>query len=102
MLHRSWRESQETVRRLAMVLPEIMYRRNRFVDALVVGGILARAAAIVASELDGLGQAVAEKCHDAPDARAVRDILDTAVTRARGALTVELEELSLQPEETTP
>lgn len=100
LLHRSWRESQEMVRRLAMVLPEILYRKNRFVDAVVVGAILGRAAAIVASELDGLGISIAEKCHDAPNARVVRDIIDDAVSRARLALVTEMERM-IPPQETT-
>jgi hypothetical protein len=91
-LHRSWRESQEMVRRLAKELPEILYRKARYVDAEAVGATLGRAAAIVASELDQLGQAIAEKC-EGQDARTIRGIIDDAVAGARLRLTEALQAL---------
>lgn len=96
-LHRSWRESQEMVRRLAKELPEILYRRNRYVDALDVGAILGRAAAIVGSELDQVGQAIAEKC-EGQDARTIRGVIDNAVAGARLRLTEALEKLTTAQE----
>jgi len=91
-LHHSWRDSQEMVRRLAKELPEILYRRNRYVDAVEIGATLGRAAAIVSSELDQLGQAIAEKC-EGNDARTIRGIIDDAVAGARAQLTAALETL---------
>lgn len=92
-MHKSWRDSQEMVRRLEKELPEILYRKARYVDAVAIGETLARAGAIVASELDQLGQAIAERCVGR-DVREIRTVIDAAVAKARGALVAELEKLT--------
>lgn len=90
---RTYATYAEAARRLEKELPEILYRKARYVDAVAIGETLARAGAIVASELDQLGQAIAERCVGR-DVREIRTVIDAAVARARGALVAELEKLA--------
>jgi hypothetical protein len=89
---RTYATYSDAARRLEKELPEILYRKARYVDAEAVGATLGRAAAIVASELDQLGQAIAEKCEQ-QDARTIRGIIDDAVAGARLRLTEALQAL---------
>lgn len=97
---RTYATYAEAARKLEKELPEILYRKARYVDAVAIGETLARAGTIVASELDQLGQAIAERCVG-QDVRTIRDVIDTAVAKARGAVVVELETLC-QPTPTSP
>lgn len=94
---RTYATYAEAARRLEKELPEILYRRNRYVDAVEIGATLGRAAAIVGSELDQVGQAIAEKC-EGQDARAIRGVIDDAVAGARLRLTEALERLTATQE----
>lgn len=93
---RSYTTLALAAQKLEKELPEILYRRNRYVDAVEIGATLGRAAAIVGSELDQVGQAIAEKC-EGQDARAIRGIIDDAVAGARLRLTEALERLTATP-----
>ncbi|NLF18406.1 MAG: helix-turn-helix domain-containing protein [Lentisphaerae bacterium] len=90
---RTYATYAEAARRLEKELPEILYRKARYVDAVAIGETLARAGAIVASELDQLGQAIAERCVGR-DVREIRTVIDAAVAKARGALVAELEKIA--------
>ena len=91
-LNRSFSIYAEALRRLEKEMPEILYRKHRYVDATEWGEVLARAAASQAAELDQVGSSVADLCvGKAP--REIRTLIDEAIAAARRHIAKALEDL---------
>jgi hypothetical protein len=82
ILQRSWKDAGDQVMRIEKALPEILYRKGRFVDVDKAGKIFGDAVAAMCAELDQVGLSVAPLCADKP-AIFVRAAVDDAVRRAR-------------------
>ena len=86
------REHADALRRLEKEMPEILYRKHRYVDAAEWGEILARAGTMQAAELDQVGASIADLCVG-KSAREIRTMVDEAVAKARRHVARALEEL---------
>ena len=86
----SWHDTVERLRRTEKELPEIMAQKRRYVDAVVLGSDLGRAAVMMGAELDQLGASVAELCVGKP-AKEIRIIVDQGVAAARKHIVDQIE-----------
>jgi DNA-directed RNA polymerase specialized sigma54-like protein len=91
-LAEAWGKLCQTRRQVEKDLPEILYRKARFVDALKVGELLTGAVTGMAAELDQVGMRVAEACVG-KTAREIRILIDTAVQESRAQVHKTLEAL---------
>lgn len=81
-LAEAWTRLCQTRRQVEKDLPEILYRKARFVDAQKVGEMVTAAVTGMAAELDQVGLRVAERCVGRT-AREIRIVVDEAVQAAR-------------------
>lgn len=82
LLQASWQDVVERRRKLEKELPVILYRRGRYVDATVVGRVLAKAVQSMVADLQTVGIKVAPRCVG-KSGREIRIVVDEAVRDAR-------------------